>query len=38
MQKLENISVRVLQVLGIVLFALLTVTSLIFTRFFQLDY
>ena len=38
MQKLENISVRVLQVLGIVLFALLTVTSTIFTRFFPAKY
>ena len=38
MQKLETISARLLRGIGIVLFVLLTVTSLIFTRFFQMDY
>ncbi len=38
MQRLEAISVRFLKAAGIALFVLLTVTSLIFTRYFQKDY
>lgn len=38
MRKIETISVRLLKALGLALFALLTATSLIFTRFFQNDY
>ena len=38
MRRLEAISVRFLKAAGIALFVLLTVTSLIFTRYFQKDY
>lgn len=38
MQKLETLSIRVLQILGIALFILLCVTSVLFTRFFPAAY
>ena len=34
-QKLEGMAVRLVRALGITLFALLCVTSLVFTRFFH---
>ena len=38
MQKLETLSIRVLQILGIALFILLCVTSVLFTRFIPAAY
>lgn len=37
MQKFEKVSIRVLHILGIVLFLVLSITAIIFTRYFQLD-